>query len=200
MTHLLKQDELLADCLFSVYEEEAATPARQTHSDVVNIATVPHRSLFRYPGGKTWLVPRVRQWLRSLKPSPRELAEPFAGGGIVGLSALFEGLVEKLALVEKDEDVAAVWEILVYGDARLLGEKILQFELDEQRVRSILSREPLSTFDRAFTTILKNRVHRGGILAPGASLITGLKSLTSLTLSFVTLSAGTKRVLILTEN
>src|SRR4051795_3780713 len=129
MTHLLKQDELLADCLFSVYEEEsfmAATPARQTHSGVVNIATVPHRSPFRYPGGKTWLVPRVRQWLRSLKPSPRELAEPFAGGGIVGLSALFEGLVEKLALVEKDEDVAAVWEILVYGDARLLGEKILQ--------------------------------------------------------------------------
>ena len=28
---------------------------------VVNVASVPHRSPFRYPGGKTWLVPRIRQ-------------------------------------------------------------------------------------------------------------------------------------------
>ena len=36
-----------------------------THQ-IVNVASVPHRSPFRYPGGKTWLAPRVRQWLLSL--------------------------------------------------------------------------------------------------------------------------------------
>lgn len=45
-------------------------------SKIVNVATVPHRSPFRYPGGKTWLVPYIRQWLRSIKPAPTELAEP----------------------------------------------------------------------------------------------------------------------------
>ena len=45
--------------------------------EVVNVAAVAHRSPFRYPGGKTWLVPRIRRWLRSLNPRPRELAEPF---------------------------------------------------------------------------------------------------------------------------
>ncbi len=33
---------------------------------IVNVASVPQRSPFRYPGGKTWLVPRIRQWLKSL--------------------------------------------------------------------------------------------------------------------------------------
>ena len=32
--------------------------------NVVNVASVPQRSPFRYPGGKTWLVPVVRQWLK----------------------------------------------------------------------------------------------------------------------------------------
>ena len=174
MSSLLKQPELLADCLFSVYDEEtlmAATVARQDQSKVVNVSTVTHRSLFRYPGGKTWLVPRVRDWLRSLTPGPRELAEPFAGGAIVGLSALFEKLISKLLLVELDEDVAAVWEVLLYGEGGNLGNAIAEFNLTEQRVRSILAQQPQSTFDRAFATIVRNRVQRGGILAPGASLI-----------------------------
>ena len=32
-------------------------------TEPVNVASVPQRSPFRYPGGKTWLVPYVRSWL-----------------------------------------------------------------------------------------------------------------------------------------
>jgi|SRR2546428_13760764 len=49
--------------------------------NIVNVASVPHRSPFRYPGGKTWLVPRVREWLASLPQRPALFVEPFAGGG-----------------------------------------------------------------------------------------------------------------------
>jgi hypothetical protein len=66
MASFLKPEELLADSLFCVYEKDttmAATSARQNQFKVVNVSTVPHRSPFRYPGGKTWLVPRVRDWL-----------------------------------------------------------------------------------------------------------------------------------------
>ncbi|MDQ3584451.1 MAG: DNA adenine methylase [Acidobacteriota bacterium] len=58
-------------------------------AQVVNVAAVPQRSPFRYPGGKTWLVPRIRQWL---KQRPAEFIEPFAGGGIVGLTVAAENL------------------------------------------------------------------------------------------------------------
>jgi hypothetical protein len=47
----------------------------------VNVASVPQRSPFRYPGGKTWLVPYIRDWLGAKKKTPSRLVEPFAGGG-----------------------------------------------------------------------------------------------------------------------
>jgi DNA adenine methylase len=60
---------------------------------LVNVASVPHRSPFRYPGGKTWLIPRIRTWLLSHPTKPTELIEPFAGGASVSLAAVFEDLV-----------------------------------------------------------------------------------------------------------
>ncbi len=140
-------------------------------SEVVNVAAVPHRSPFRYPGGKTWLVPRIRQWLSSLNPRPRELAEPFAGGAIVALSALYENRVRKVTLVEKDEDVAAVWNVMLYGDGLRLASEILHFDLTPESVKKVLSTQPNDEFERAFSTIVRNRVQHGGILAPGASLL-----------------------------
>ena len=56
---------------------------------VVNVATVPQRSPLRYPGGKTWLVPHIREWLR--QTTPDIIIEPFAGGAIVSLTAVREG-------------------------------------------------------------------------------------------------------------
>ena len=38
---------------------------------IVNVASIPQRSPFRYPGGKTWFVPRLRKWLNSQKKMPR---------------------------------------------------------------------------------------------------------------------------------
>lgn len=49
---------------------------------VVNVVSVPMRSPFRYPGGKTWLIPSVRKWL-AREPTVKQLIEPYAGGGIV---------------------------------------------------------------------------------------------------------------------
>jgi hypothetical protein len=34
-----------------------------SHQNVVNVASVPQRSPFRYAGGKTWLIPKIQQWL-----------------------------------------------------------------------------------------------------------------------------------------
>ena len=138
---------------------------------VVNVASVPQRSPFRYPGGKTWLVPHIRAWLASRPAPPALLVEPFAGGGIVGLTAAFEGLAEKVLLVELDEDVAAVWQTLVGDDNDWLAERILSFDLTEENVRRTLTASPSYVRERAFRTLLRNRTYHGGILAAGASLL-----------------------------
>jgi len=137
----------------------------------VNVASIPQRSPFRYPGGKTWLVPQVRAWLGSLARRPRRLIEPFAGGGIVGLTAAFEALADGVVLVELDEDVAAVWQTILNGDAQWLAERIVRFELTAESARRELARRRTSTRQRAFRTLLKNRVHHGGIMARGSRMI-----------------------------
>jgi len=137
----------------------------------VNVAQVPQRSPFRYPGGKTWLIPYARQWLRSLGQPVAHLLEPFAGGGIVSLTAVFEGLVKRATMVELDEDVAAVWHTIFNGDVPSLTKRMMTFQPSPDSVRRVLAHPPTSVGQRAFATIVRNRVARGGILAPGAGLV-----------------------------
>ena len=134
---------------------------------ITNIASVPHRSPFRYPGGKTWFVPVFRRWMQSKKTKPF-LIEPFAGGGIISLTAVFENLAERAVLVEKDEDVAAVWEVILERDYEKLVSEILNFDLTLKNVKKILESGAVSIYQKAFQTIIRNRVSYGGIMAAGS--------------------------------
>jgi len=140
-------------------------------SKIVNVASVPQRSPFRYAGGKTWLIPRIREWLFVVGGQNKELFEPFAGGGIVSLTAACEDLVGRVTMVEKDEGVAAVWQLILNGGAEWLAEKIMNFNLTPETAKEVINSADTSLETLAFATIVKNRVNRGGILADGASFI-----------------------------
>jgi len=137
----------------------------------VNVASVPQHSPFRYPGGKTWFVPTFRQWMAQVSPKPDTLVEPFAGGGIISLTALFEELVQNVVMVELDDDIAAVWQSIVSGDAEWLANRILSFDLNKEAVLKELRKTPRTLKQKAFQTILKNRTFHGGILANGSGFI-----------------------------
>jgi DNA adenine methylase len=138
---------------------------------VINVASVPQRSPFRYPGGKTWLVPYVRLWLSSQPATVAELVEPFAGGAIVALTAVFEDFVKNAVLIEKDPDVAAVWRAIFEGRGKWLAHKVASFTPTPNAVRALFSTPVRTIQQRAFATIVRNRVQRGGIMAPGAGLM-----------------------------
>jgi hypothetical protein len=131
----------------------------------INVASVPQRSPFRYPGGKTWLVPYIRDWLRHKKTRPTRLIEPFAGGAIVSLTAAFERLARHVIFAEMDDGVASVWRVVLNGQAEWLAKQILKFDLTLENVTAVLEQEPAEASERAFQTIIRNRVQRGGILA-----------------------------------
>jgi len=150
-------------CQLTLFDCEAAV-------EPVNVASVPMRSPFRYPGGKTWFVPYARRWLRTLGRDIT-LIEPFAGGGIVSLTAGFENLARSMIMVEKDEDIGAVWRTVLGGEAKWLAEQIMNFEMSPDSIKAMLTERPTSLRQRAFITILKNRLHHGGILAHGAGLM-----------------------------
>lgn len=147
---------------------------------IVNVASVPKLSPFRYPGGKTWFVPYIRRWLDpfvrskyALSPvRPARFIEPFLGGGSISLTVAAEQLVPDVIMSEIDTNVAAVWQTMLDAENAIwLADKIAGYALISENVSALLSENPVKVRERAFQTIVKNRVNRGGILAPGAGQI-----------------------------
>ena len=137
----------------------------------VNVASVPQRSPFRYPGGKTWLVPLFRRWLLSISSRPNVLVEPFAGGGIISLTTAFEQLAGRVVMVELDKQISAVWKTILGGQAEWLAKRILAFDLSVESAQREFAKTPELERDLAFQTIVKNRTAHGGILADGAGVL-----------------------------
>ena len=146
-------------------------PVKYSVDRPVNVSSIPQRSPFRYPGGKTWLVPYVRRWLLSRPRRPTRLVEPFAGGAIISLTAAFEALAGQVFFSEMDGGVAAVWKVVLNGRAEWLAKEIERFELTEKHVLAVLGKAATTVPELAFQTLLRNRVQRGGIMAPGAGLV-----------------------------
>lgn len=141
------------------------------HEKPVNVSSVPQRSPFRYPGGKTWLVPLFRRWIKSRKKQAGVLVEPFAGGGIISLTAAFEQLADRVVMVELDNQISAVWKSIFEGEALWLAKRILSFELTVESAKQEFAKTPKNLRELAFQTILKNRTAHGGILAEGAGVL-----------------------------
>jgi DNA adenine methylase len=113
--------------------------------------------------------PSDRAWLASHETET--LLDAFAGGGSVSLTAAAEGLVKKVVMVELDPSIAVVWSTILTGDANGLVERIRGFIMLEENVLAELNSPRTFEVDLAFQTILRNRVQRGGIMAPGAGLM-----------------------------
>lgn len=138
---------------------------------VVNVSKVQQRSPFRYPGGKTWLVPLVRQWLHSLPTKPAEFIEPFVGGGSVSLAVAFEDLADHILMVEIDDQIAAVWRTMLSRNREWLADRIVNFKLSYATASDVIETAPVSNREKAFQTLLKNRTYHGGILARGSGML-----------------------------
>ncbi|MGH7958887.1 MAG: DNA adenine methylase [Opitutaceae bacterium] len=171
MGYVQELDDKFADIAVEEPKGEYFTASDVSRERPVNVSAIPQRSPFRYPGGKTWFVPYVRSWLHSKETRSSVLVEPFAGGGIVSLTAGFEHLADHVVMAELDSHVSSVWRAIFAGQAEWLATHIEQFTLNKRNVASVLDQPRLTQRELAFATILRNRVQRGGIMAPGAGLV-----------------------------
>lgn len=108
------------------YQERLWPEETSDLEKVVNVSSVAQLSPFRYPGGKTWLIPRTIRWLKSIK-KPADFIEPFAGGAITSLTVADLRLAEHVTMVEKDDQVAAAWWAIFGGEAEWLANEIITF-------------------------------------------------------------------------
>lgn len=137
---------------------------------VINVASVPQRSPFRYPGGKTWLVPTARKWFAQARQGSH-LIEPFAGGGIISLTAAAERYFGNVTMIELDAEMAAAWQTILSDDCNWLTCQIAAFKVTAENIKEVLAHSSDGVKEMAFSTIVRNRTNHGGILAKGSGLI-----------------------------
>ncbi len=148
--------------------DEMGVAANRQH--VINVASVPQRSPFRYPGGKTWLVPTARRWFAKARLGAH-LIEPFAGGGIISLTAAAERFFEHVTMIELDADMAAAWQTILSDDCKWLTRQIAEFDVTADSINNVIAHASDGVREQAFATIVRNRTSHGGIMAKGSGLI-----------------------------
>ena len=104
--------------------------------------------------------------------------EPFAGGGGLALSLLFEGVIHEVHLNDIDPAIAAFWRsILGHNDEICDMIMSTPVTIDEWHVQRSLCADLLESDDNlklGFATLFLNRTNRSGIVK-GAGVIGGLR-------------------------
>ena len=88
----------------------------------------------------------------------------------MSLTAVMENLVTEAVMIERDQDVAALWKTALLDTDHLI-EKIRLFTPTRRGVEELEQANCQNDAERAFRTLVLNRTKRAGILAPGASFL-----------------------------
>lgn len=126
-------------------------------------------SPLRYPGGKGKVASFVRLVLLENDLVGSEYVEPYAGGGAVALSLLFEDYASHIHINDLDPAVHAFWWACLNTTDELCR-KIRDTPISTEewdRQRAVQSDPTASPLDLAFSTFFMNRTNRSGIITGG---------------------------------
>jgi DNA adenine methylase len=127
-------------------------------------------SPLRYPGGKTSLFGITEQILQSNQLSRATYAEPFAGGGGLALSLLYEGVVRRIVLNDIDSGIYSFWDgVLNHTEAFISLIERTPITMEEwHRERQIyLNAGNTNSLELGFATFFLNRTNRSGVIKGG---------------------------------
>ena len=110
----------------------------------------------------------MRYWLEGLGGDVRLLVEPFAGGWVVSLTTVMEGLARSCLIIELHRDLAAVWHSIKSSGTEF-AMRASEFERKSEFVEFLLDLPAAESFDRDFRTLVIKHMRRGEILAVRAS-------------------------------
>ncbi len=129
-----------------------------------------NRSPLRYPGGKSRITNFVAKVIRDNNITGGCYVEPFAGGAGVALNLLFDGIVDRIFINDKDRSIYAFWDAVVNHTERFICRlESINVTIEEwKKQREIqLNKENADLFDLGFSTFFLNRTNRSGIIMAG---------------------------------
>jgi len=126
----------------------------------------------RYPGGKTWLLPYVIDYLRFHNIQLGTIIEPFAGSASISIGLLKKGLADKAYLCESDPLLVAFWKTVFNNNSEFL-EAVRSLEISMETwydFRKYLARDALLKYreiELALAFLFYNRTNYSGIIKAG---------------------------------
>lgn len=135
-----------------------------------------HPSPLRYPGGKTSLHNELGCIIRANRLQRGHYAEPYAGGGGLALSLLYDGHADEIHLNDIDRSIASFWKsILHFTDDFIEKIEVSTIDIEEwQRQREIfVNQNDEDTLSLGFAAFFLNRTNRSGVIK-GGGVIGGL--------------------------
>ena len=127
-------------------------------------------SPLRYPGGKSLIYPFVASFLEENNLIGSVYAEPFAGGAGLALSLLYDALVSKIYINDKDNAIYAFWKTARDNTDSLcswIAEVSLDIETWKRCHDVYLHPEQHSFEDLAKATFFLNRTNVSGVIKGG---------------------------------
>lgn len=127
-------------------------------------------SPLRYPGGKGKIVPYFKEFIYNNELLDCVYVEPYAGGGSVGLTLLFDGYVSKIIINDIDRSIYAFW-YSVLNETEALCEIIEKTPVNIHTWRKQKNlqkkKNKYSLLKLGFSTFFLNRTNRSGIIEGG---------------------------------
>lgn len=127
-------------------------------------------SPLRYPGGKGKTADFFAELFRCNNLVGGTYVEPYVGGGSVALHLLFEGLVSRIVINDKDRSLYAFWHSVLYNTkelCQLIDETPIT--VDNWKIQKEIqnSKENIDLLTLGFSTFYLNRTNRSGIIKGG---------------------------------
>ena len=127
-------------------------------------------SPLRYPGGKSAIFPIVSELISSNGLKGTHYAEPFAGGGGLALSLIYDDVVSDIYLNDIDRSIYTFWDAILNNTERFIEcIENVDLSVDEwHRQRKVqIEKESADAFELGFSTFYLNRTNRSGIILKG---------------------------------
>lgn len=127
-------------------------------------------SPLRYPGGKAKLSNYIMQVIKQNDLHEGVYIEPYVGGGSVALSLLYNDVVHKVIINDKDRSIYAFWySVLNETDAlcRLIADTEITMDVWTEQKKIQNHKEEEDLLSVGYSTFFLNRTNRSGILKAG---------------------------------
>lgn len=143
-------------------------------SRVMSLVKRHDLSLLRYPGGKRKIIPLLTEIILKNNTDIKLFVEPFAGGASASIAMLQSGVVEEIALADKDDLVASLWRVVFSKEASILADMIANAMVNISIWRSLKNGYHSDNIGKAYKCLFLNRTSFSGILHKSAGPIGGI--------------------------